>query len=68
MKTAATWFGVIVVAALFAGAIVIGFDRNEEVECLTWASQAKQFDNYYITSWQKQQCDAHGITIEAPVK
>lgn len=50
-------------------AFTIGLDRNEMVECNKWQAQAEEFPArvYYIAQWQKDQCDAHGITINASV-
>ena len=56
--------------ALAAGAfigIMIGTGRSETAECLKWQNDAIGRPLYYITTWQKEQCDAHGIQISAPV-
>ena len=55
--------GGIVVFGMMRGA----FDGQEEFECNQWQSQAKTYENFYITKWQKAQCDHYNITIEAPV-
>lgn len=62
---------VVVIAAasiLFGMVAFIGFGRNEVVECNQWQSQAQQYPSFYLVAWQKAQCDAHGIIINAPVK
>lgn len=64
--------GVICVAAYFI--LLLGSDRGEIMECNKWHAQAAEFANnptsaqFFLTRWQKDQCDAHGITINAPVK
>lgn len=60
------WFTFL--GAAFATAIVVGLARSEREECLRWQKDAKTLPGYYLTQWQKQQCDYHQITIEAPVK
>lgn len=62
---------IVVLAALAAGmawAIGYGENKQEVVDCLTWQQQAKDYPAFYLTSWQKKQCDAHHITVNAPVK
>jgi len=65
------------VFAFFAGVVMLfnyGVDKNEVAECNKWKSEAAEFSSnpaaaaYYITQWQKDQCNSHGITIDAQVK
>lgn len=60
------WFSCL--GAAFIAAIVIGLGRGETVECQQWRSDAKTLPGFYLTQWQKQQCDHYQINIEAPVK
>lgn len=41
--------------------------RSEVVDCLKWQSYAEAYPNFWLTQWQKEQCDAHNITVNAPV-
>lgn len=43
-------------------------DRSEIVECKKWQSEASEYNGFYLTHWQSEQCRAHKITINAPVK
>lgn len=54
--------------AALAFLLNVGFNRSEIVECNQWAEQAHEYAGFYLTQWQKDQCDAHGIDINAPVK
>lgn len=55
--------------ALLYFALSIGISRSEIAECDTWSQQAKEFPSqFYLLSWQDQQCRAHGIVINAPIK
>ena len=45
-----------------------GLKRAERVECYEWHRQSQQFVGFYLTEWQKAQCDHHGINIVAPVR
>lgn len=50
-------------------------DRQAESECIQWAVEAKRHTpyseanpgGYYLTQWQKEECDSVNIHIEAPV-
>lgn len=44
-----------------------GLERFEINECNTWKEQAEIYPNYYLLEWQEQQCNRHGIKINAPV-
>lgn len=46
----------------------LGIDRSEIVECNKLKGQEAEFDQFFLTKWQKEQCDGHGIFINAPVK
>ena len=67
-------FSVIALIVLGSYVVVVGWGKQEVVECLQWQQQAKDFggiapaSQFYIRQWQKDQCDAHGITVIAPVK
>lgn len=59
------------------GALIIFFlfkatfdalDKQDEIDCNKWAHEAKEYNNYYITQNQKDQCDTFGITINTQVK
>lgn len=42
--------------------------RSEVFSCNELVAQSEEgYRNFYITSWQKDMCDAHGIFINAPV-
>lgn len=56
--------GFVVVAISFAGKFA---DKSEIVECLNWKVQAEEFPAFYLTGWQSDQCNAHGIFINAEV-
>lgn len=62
----------IIFIMIMAGVVIIGYnigmERQEKVECLQWQAQAKELSGYWITNWQKNQCDYRGITIDAPVR
>lgn len=54
--------------ALFGAVAYIGIDRQEKMECEFWQTEATQYPQYYLTHWQKDQCDHFGVSIEAPVR
>lgn len=60
---------VLILVALLGYGFWTGMEKTEVVECLTWRSQSTEFKpTFYLLEWQKQQCDSHGIEIDAPVK
>ncbi len=42
--------------------------KEERNECIQWQKQAKEINVFYLTPWQKEQCDVVGVKIDAPVK
>jgi len=38
--------------------------KRATAECQEWQDQARVFKNYYLTDWQKEQCDYYNIKIE----
>jgi len=52
--------------------IAHSFNLSEKSECLKWQAQAEEYrqgkkDLFYLTQWQADQCEAHGILINAPI-
>ena len=46
-----------------------GVNSEEISECHEWQQQAAQFaGGYYLLGWQVEQCRAHNISINTPVK
>lgn len=73
MKKFLTWF--LWIAMLFGGVYFVAkwadwsMNQSEIVECRKWQEQAAQFaGGFYLVKWQSEQCQAHNITINAPVK
>ena len=63
----ATAFIIALVAGVFVGALITGTARSERAECIKWSNDAHIYPAYYITGWQRQQCNQYGINITAPV-
>jgi hypothetical protein len=57
------FFTALAFLGVFTYVLYIGVQRNEVQECLEWEQQAKDFAHFYATSWQVEQCKAHGITL-----
>lgn len=62
--------GTFVVGTIVALAILAAHSigQSDAIECQKWAKDAQQYPAYYITSWQKAQCDYWSTPINAPVK
>lgn len=57
-----------VVVVLFALIINIGVEKQELVTCHKLQSYAQTYPLFYLTPIEKEMCDAHGISIDAPVR
>lgn len=68
MKNATVTIAVAAIILGFVCLAVVWLDRTETATCIKWQEQASEYPGFYLTQWQKQQCDYHGITIEAPVR
>ncbi len=59
----------VTIAILFyAWFITVGLDKQEVYECNQWMSQAQEYNGFFLTHWQNEQCRAHNIIINAPIK
>ncbi len=67
---------VFVAGIMFAYTLNIGLNQNEIRECKEWEKQAEEYQAvfggkdkhlFYLTKWQADQCEAHGIIINAPL-
>lgn len=65
-----------IVAIIFTSGVVVfflilviggGVQRNATHECKKWADYADSFPNFYLSEWQKKQCDHVGVEVNAPV-
>lgn len=60
---------VVILAVIGTGMVVmVAVDISEENECKEWTLEANRLKDYYFTQWQADQCSAHNITINAPIK
>lgn len=61
-----------VVVVAFAVAIIyalyIGLDKQELVACNQLKAYSQTYPQFYLTQSEKEMCDAHGVSIDAPVK
>jgi hypothetical protein len=63
-------FGAIIVVGLFFSAISKGVLKGEIAHCLKLEAQSKDYHDsrvFYITQWEKEMCDIHGVYVNAPV-
>ena len=43
-------------------------DKQERNECLIWQHQSEIYEGFFLAQWQKEQCDYHGIEVNAEIK
>jgi len=65
MKFIAVTIGFSALVAYAGWIFLQGIDRDEQRECYQWQSEARDIRGYYLTAWQKEQCDHWKIRIEA---
>ena len=67
MKTS-FWFVFILITA-FGLFFIVGraLNTNEIVECNTWKKSAEVYPAFYLTEAEAEQCDRHGIVVNANV-
>ena len=60
---------------LFLLTIAVGYflmsivvNKQEQIECYRWREWVRTAPNFYLTDWQKDQCDHHQIEIKVPVE
>lgn len=58
----------ILLAAGLITAILVGTSASENAECIKWSQEADAYPGFFLAKWQKDQCDAHGVIINAAVK
>lgn len=56
-------------AAVVVLAVIEGpaSDRQAQMDCQTWQQEAAQYPQFFILSWQQEECASIGITIHAPL-
>ncbi len=59
---------IIALLIIFFKAAEGGLEKMERIECLRWQETAKTIPGFWLTPWQKAQCDHWGIEINAPVR
>lgn len=58
----------LIAVGLLLSLVKTAVDKEEIGECQSWQEQAAQYQGFYVVQWQADQCAAHGITINAPIK
>lgn len=67
------WGSIVVIVIALVIGVFIAFNeaisKGEISECEKWQNQAVVFTRgFYLTKWQADQCEAHGIEVNAPVR
>ena len=71
MSTKDTIIFIVLICVIVFGLCLIlfaGADKNEISECKKWQEYAAQYEGFYLVQWQADQCKAHSIQINAPIK
>ena len=54
---------VIVYFFVFLAILEMGIEKQEKFECYQWQKQAKEFPGFYLTEWQREQCEHYNIKV-----
>lgn len=52
----------------FVYLLISSATTSEKYECYKWQEQSAKFEGFYLVGWQSEQCKAHNIIVNAPVK
>lgn len=66
-----TIFFLIIVPASIVLSYLLTFGavhKNEIIECKKWLEHSYQFPEFYLTQWQKDQCESYDIRIDSQIK
>jgi len=65
MKNEKITLAIASVAILIIGIVTLAnsITKTERVECMTWEQESHQYQGWYATDWQKEQCATYGIKI-----
>jgi len=60
----------LMVAVISLAVVMIynSINSSEKNECNKWKVQSTQYVGFYLTQWQKDQCDVHDIIIDTLIK
>lgn len=59
---------IVSLVGVFVWAVLIGLNKQDRVDCITWENQAKEFQGFFLTKAQDEQCRALGIIINTDIK
>lgn len=64
------FIGLIILFILLAYGGLEALNKTHKNECIKWQDMAisGNYPDYYIKEWQVEQCDFHGIEVDAPVR
>jgi len=68
METFYTTFAILVLIFGLGLGISVGVTKAEKAECRKWQEYAVTLQDFYLVSWQFEQCQSYDINIGAPVK
>lgn len=59
-------FAIVVVLVLttFVQMISSGIEKHERIECIQWLADSQNYDNWYATEWQVEQCENYGVDLQ----
>ena len=63
MKTLITIVLIVVIALFFVRFLDAGIKKHERAECLRWQQESQQYEGWYSSSWQREQCKQFDIGL-----
>ena len=64
MQNIITYGSILLLFAVAFPFFLAAVDRQAEHECLQWQEQAKEYQDFYLSDWQKKQCESVGVQVK----
>ena len=59
---------IILILFLFVFVVGVAINKSARVECLHWQQEAQNYQGFYLTRWQAEQCKSVKVEVNAPIK
>ena len=59
---------IILIFVLFVFVAGIAIDKSARIDCLHWQQEAQNYQGFYLTRWQAEQCKSVKVEVNAPIK
>lgn len=50
---------ILILVVISLTGLSVAIEKQERYECEKWKKESQQYINYYLTSWQQEQCNQY---------